>query len=90
MTINLSDQTNHKMHYKKILTTMENEPFAQFLGIRLVELGPGSATAELIPSENMVNTHGTVHGGVIFSSLADYVFAAASNSYGRTSCRGNK
>jgi acyl-CoA thioesterase len=84
MTANLTDQTTHQMYYDKIFTTMENEPFARFLGIKLIELGPGSATAELTPDENMVNAHGTVHGGIIFS-LADYVFAAASNSYGRTS-----
>jgi acyl-CoA thioesterase len=83
MTANLSEQTTHEMHYDQIFQTMENEPYARMLGIKLTELGPGSATAEMIPNENMVNAHGTVHGGIIFS-LADYVFAAASNSYGRT------
>ncbi|MCQ6278868.1 PaaI family thioesterase [Bacillus sp. EB600] len=83
MTTNLSDQTTHEMYYDKIFNTMENEPFARFLGIKLIEIGPGSAVAELTPDENMINAHGTIHGGIIFS-LADYVFAAASNSYGRT------
>jgi acyl-CoA thioesterase len=83
MATNLSEQITHEMHYDKIFKMMENEPYARMLGIKLIELGPGSATAELIPNENMVNAHGTVHGGIIFS-LADYVFAAASNSYGRT------
>ena len=32
----------------------------------------------------MLNTHGTAHGAIIFA-LADYVFAAACNSYGKTS-----
>jgi acyl-CoA thioesterase len=32
----------------------------------------------------MLNSHGTVHGAIIFA-IADYVFAAACNSYGRTS-----
>lgn len=50
--------------------------------MRLTKLGPGTAEAELIPSDHMLNSHGTVHGAIIFS-LADYVFAAASNSYGK-------
>ncbi len=61
---------------------LKDEPFANFLGMKLVEMGEGSATAELLATENMLNSHGTVHGGVIFS-LADFVFAAASNSYGQ-------
>lgn len=83
MSVKVSDQTTHEMYYDKIFQTMENEPYARMLGIKLIELGPGSAIAEMVPNENMVNAHGTVHGGIIFS-LADYVFAAASNSYGRT------
>lgn len=34
--------------------------------------------------EHMLNTHGTVHEAVMFA-IADYVSAAASNSYGKTS-----
>jgi acyl-CoA thioesterase len=83
MTIKVNEETTHEKYYDKIFQTMENEPYARMLGIKLIELGPGSARAEMIPNEEMVNAHGTVHGGIIFS-LADYVFAAASNSYGRT------
>lgn len=83
MAANSNDQTTHVTYYRDIFNTMKNEPFAQLLGITLLELGPGSAKAKLIPNKDMLNAHGTVHGGVIFS-LADYVFAAASNSYGRT------
>ena len=62
---------------------LEKEPFAQFLGIKLIEVGEGTATAELVVKDHMLNSHGTVHGAIIFS-IADYVFAAASNSYGKT------
>lgn len=62
---------------------MEQEPYAQFLGMKLIDFGPGTASAELVVDENMLNSHKTVHGAVLFS-LADYVFAAASNSYGKT------
>lgn len=60
----------------------KDEPYANFLGIKLVAMDKGTATAELLTTETMLNSHGTVHGGVIFS-LADFTFAAASNSYGQ-------
>jgi acyl-CoA thioesterase len=83
MTIQLDDQAIHDLHYDQIKAVLEDEPFASFLGMKLTKLGPGTAEAELIPDDNMLNSHGTIHGGIIFS-LADYAFAAASNSYGKT------
>jgi acyl-CoA thioesterase len=74
----------HRQHHKQIFETFEQEPYAQHLGIKLLELGEGTATAELDVKEHMLNSHGTVHGAVIFA-LADYAFAAACNSYGKTS-----
>ncbi|MEJ9232074.1 hotdog fold thioesterase [Peribacillus butanolivorans] len=82
MTIQLDDQDIHKLHYDQIKQVLKDEPFASFLGMKLTKLGPGTAEAELIPDDRMLNSHGTVHGAIIFS-LADYVFAAASNSYGK-------
>ncbi|MCM3566508.1 PaaI family thioesterase [Neobacillus mesonae] len=83
MVTKLEDHALHEKHYDQIVNVMKNEPYANFLGIKLTNLGPGTASAELTPDEHMLNAHGTIHGGIIFS-LADYVFAAASNSYGRT------
>ncbi|KON67932.1 phenylacetate degradation protein [Peribacillus butanolivorans] len=82
MTIQLDDQDIHKLHYDQIKQVLKDEPYASFLGMKLTKLGPGTAEAELIPDDRMLNSHGTVHGAIIFS-LADYVFAAASNSYGK-------
>ena len=41
-----------------------------FLGIRVVATGEGSATVEMLPTEDMANQAGFVHGGMI-STLAD-------------------
>ncbi|MGV3489640.1 MAG: PaaI family thioesterase [Tuberibacillus sp.] len=84
MKPDLDELEIHKKYYREILEFFKKEPYANFLGIELKELGPGTATAEIQIQEHMLNTHGTVHGAVIFA-LADYVFAAACNSYGRTS-----
>lgn len=83
MKKHIDDFTVHEQHYNEIRTIMEQEPYAQFIGMKLINFGPGTATAELVPTDNMLNAHNTVHGAVLFS-LADYVFAVASNSYGKT------
>ncbi|MED3728707.1 hotdog fold thioesterase [Priestia filamentosa] len=84
MKPNITEQEIHQKYYNEIFSLMEQEPFAQFLGMKLIHMGEGTATAELDIKDHMLNAHGTVHGAIIFS-LADYVFAAASNSYGKTS-----
>jgi len=74
----------HRKHYDEISQKLQQDQFAQFLGIKLIELGEGTATAEVTVADHMLNAHGTAHGAIIFS-LADFVFAAACNSYGKTS-----
>lgn len=78
------DQEIFQKHYEQICEKLKEDAFARFLGIRLVELGPGTATAELVVQEHMLNAHGTTHGAILFA-LADFVFAVACNSYGKTS-----
>jgi acyl-CoA thioesterase len=55
---------------------------SQFLGIRLLAVGPGSARLEMPVREEMVNGFGICHGGIIFT-LADSAFAYACNSYNK-------
>lgn len=52
------------------------------LGMRIVTVGPGTATLEMSVREDMVNGHGIGHGGLTFA-LADSAFAFACNSYNR-------
>ena len=61
--------------------TMESDPYCRTLGIELESVGPGTAETSLLVTDDMLNFHGTPHGGAIYS-LADAAFAAASNSYG--------
>ncbi|MFN2270742.1 MAG: hydroxyphenylacetyl-CoA thioesterase PaaI [Anaerolineae bacterium] len=70
------------MSLEQILQHMEQDPFARFLGIELLELGEGYSKTTLVVQDHMLNFHGLPHGGVIFS-LADAAFAAACNSYGQ-------
>jgi acyl-CoA thioesterase len=60
-----------------------SDPFCETLGIEVVDLEPGRARTALTVTEDLLNFHGTPHGGAVYS-LADAAFAAASNSRGRT------
>jgi acyl-CoA thioesterase len=62
-----------------ILQYLEKDRFAREIGIELIEAGIGRARAKLRISEKHLNGIGIAHGGAIFT-LADFVFAAASNS----------
>lgn len=57
----------------------EGDAASKWLGMALVEVGPGRAVMTLTVAPHHCNGHGTCHGGVIFA-LADSVFAFACNS----------
>ena len=59
----------------------KNDKFAKLVGIKLLEVSEGYAKAELTLEDMHLNGLGIAHGGAIFT-LADLVFAAASNSRG--------
>ena len=67
----------------RIKAYVRNDPFAKLLGAEVEIVKPGHSRATLTVTEDMVNFHGSTHGGVIFS-LGDMAFAAASNSRGQT------
>jgi acyl-CoA thioesterase len=68
---------------EEVRERIEDDPFCATVGVELVDLGPGTAVTELDVTEDLLNFHGTPHGGAVYS-LADAAFAAASNSHGTT------
>ena len=61
-------------------TMYERDPASQKLGMRLDQIRPGYARMSMRVREDMLNGHGTCHGGYIFM-LADSAFAFACNSH---------
>ena len=57
----------------------DNDAASQALGIKLTQVHCGSAIAEMVVQDFMLNGHKTCHGGQIFT-LADSAFAFACNS----------
>lgn len=73
---------------KKLEEILKNDRFAGYNDIRLVSLAKGEAVAEMAVTEKHLNGVNTVQGGALFT-LADFAFAAASNSHGRIAVAAN-
>ncbi len=54
---------------------------SQELGMTIDEVRPGFARVRMRVAREMLNGHGTCHGGIVFA-LADSAFAFACNSHG--------
>jgi acyl-CoA thioesterase len=61
-------------------TMYERDPASQALGMTLDAIRPGYARMSMRVRDDMLNGHGTCHGGYIFM-LADSAFAFACNSH---------
>lgn len=59
---------------------LERDTASQAMGMRLLSVAPGRAQMGMTVRADMVQGHGTCHGGYLFA-LADSAFAFACNSY---------
>jgi acyl-CoA thioesterase len=57
-----------------------NDRASKSLGMRVVSVGPGTATLTMTVRDDMLNGHDLCHGGLI-ATLADSAFAFACNAY---------
>ena len=62
---------------------IQQDAFAIHLGAKVEIIEPGHSRVTLIVTDNLLNFHGTTHGGIVFS-VGDIAFAAAGNSRGQT------
>lgn len=65
----------------KCIEHFKRDRFAKGVGIRLIDVSPGCAKAELELGPEHMNGADVAQGGAIFT-LADLALAAASNSHG--------
>jgi acyl-CoA thioesterase len=66
---------------ENIVKFLNDDKFAEHNGIELLEVSEGRARAKMDIKSQHLNGARVVHGGAIFT-LADFAFAAASNSHG--------
>ena len=69
---------------EKTLQKSRQDRFAELLGIELVDIKPGYGLVSMAVGDSMLNFHGLLHGGAVFS-LADVALGAAAISRGRMS-----
>lgn len=67
---------------RAVADMMSKDAFSQWLGIRILEVRPASATVAMVVRGEMVNGFGVSHGGIVYS-LADSALAFASNTHGQ-------
>lgn len=60
---------------------VEQEPFAEKFGLKLVELEEGYSKVIMVFTPDMENIFGMAHGGAVFA-LIDEAFQTACNAYG--------
>ena len=73
--------TRHEDGMEGVQRFFKNDRFAERANIELLSVSPGYARAKMTLHPHHLNGYGTVQGGAIFT-LADFAFAAASNSHG--------
>ena len=62
--------------------TLSLDPFSQWMGIEILEVGIGHCKLAMTVRKEMLNSMGYAHGGITYS-LADSAFGFASNTHGR-------
>lgn len=80
MTVTGADADADDVARRCAQTMFATDLTAQQLGIAVGDVTAGAATATMTVAEDMVNGHGTCHGGYVFL-LADTAFAFACNTY---------
>ena len=63
-------------------TMMAKDYFSQWLGLQILEITEGRCKLQMTICKEMLNGHGTAHGGITYS-FADSALAFASNSHGQ-------
>lgn len=72
--------TDHELAQACAQAMYARDPASQGLGIRLEAVAPGCVTVSMAVRADMIQGHGTCHGGFLFA-LADSAFAFACNSH---------
>ena len=63
---------------RRVRAMLDQDAATAGLGIEVLALAPGAATLRMTVRPDMVQGHGSCHGGLVFA-LADSAFAAACN-----------
>ena len=74
------DSDRQALAERSVAALYATDRASQALGIRILTVRPASCTVAMTVRADMVNGHGTCHGGLLFT-LGDSAFAFACNAY---------
>jgi acyl-CoA thioesterase len=77
------DSDRQALAERSVAALYATDRASQALGIRILTVGRASCTVAMTVRPDMVNGHGTCHGGLLFT-LGDSAFAFACNTGGET------
>jgi acyl-CoA thioesterase len=66
---------------QSVATMWADDTASRAMGMEVISVAPGNVVVQMAVRPDMVNGHGSCHGGVI-ASLADSAFAFSCNTYG--------
>jgi acyl-CoA thioesterase len=75
-----NDRRTHELAQRIADFLLERDQMSRTLGMKIVQVEPGHVTLSMLVRADMVNGHGTCHGGALFA-FADTAFAFACNTY---------
>lgn len=80
MTSPVADPDSQRLAELSAQALFAGDHASRNLGLRIEEVRPGFARLRMRVRPDMLNGHGTCHGGIVFA-LADSAFAVACNTY---------
>lgn len=78
--MDISSLSTHDLAKACAAAMWDDDPATQHLNMQLLHVDAGTASIRMTIQKNMLNGHGSCHGGYIFT-LADSCFAFACNTY---------
>lgn len=73
---------------EELFELMGHDAYAELTGLEVIRAEPGSVEVRLPVTPRILNGHGKVHGGAMFT-LADYASASVANLYGEPTAATN-
>lgn len=71
----------HNLSERVVTRMMQEDAFSKWLGIQVLETGPGHCVLQMVIQPDMLNGFHMAHGGISYA-LADSCLAFAANGHG--------
>lgn len=74
-----------KVTLEDVRKDFENSPFFSYIGFQIIYFEEGNVRVKLTIEESLLNTNGTLHGGV-YATMLDFILGMVIRSVTKTRC----